>query len=335
MKAWQLEEIGSISFNEVPNPELKSGHALLRVKACGICSSDIPRVFENGTYHFPTIPGHEFSGVVVGVGDEADKEILGKRFAVFPLIPCKTCDQCMQGNYEMCRQYDYLGSRSDGAFAEYVQVPIWNLIAIPDELPYEVAALVEPTSVAVHAVSRANLERVRSVAVVGSGVIGLMIAQWVRQVLGYDVTVFVRNDSKKSLLDVLQIKTQQLESQSPDSYDLVFEVVGTAESLDASINLANPHGQVVLVGNPNGDMQIKKQTYWKVLRQQLVISGTWNSTFGIANSDWENAIDFLTKNHKSVKSLITDVYPLNQLDNALNFMRSKSKPFIKVMVTND
>ena len=87
MKACVLESVGNIEYKEVEKPSIKEGEVLLRVRACGICSSDIPRIYKMGTYHFPTIPGHEFAGEIVDVSKELDKNLIGKRAAVFPLLP--------------------------------------------------------------------------------------------------------------------------------------------------------------------------------------------------------------------------------------------------------
>ena len=118
MKAYVLNKIGDLSYENVPVPELRKDWALIKVKAAGICSSDIPRIYERGTYHFPTIPGHEFAGEVVKVNGEKYNDIVGKRVAVFPLIPCGKCKQCKNKLYEMCENYDYIGSRRNGAFAQ-------------------------------------------------------------------------------------------------------------------------------------------------------------------------------------------------------------------------
>lgn len=155
MKAWVLCGIGDFRLEEVDEPVLKEKEVLVAVKAAGICGSDIPRVYRTGTYSYPAIPGHEFSGLVVKAGPGADPGWLGRRVGVFPLIPCGNCTPCRRKRYEMCRHYGYLGSRQDGGFAEYVAVPQWNLIGLPDGVTYEQAAMLEPMSVAVHAVRTA------------------------------------------------------------------------------------------------------------------------------------------------------------------------------------
>ena len=156
MRAYELHGVNDLRREDIEKPEIPSGWVLVQVKASGICSSDIPRIFTNGTYHFPTIPGHEFSGVVAAYGEGVPEERVGKRVGIFPLIPCRTCPQCRQKKYEMCEHYDYLGSRRDGGFAEYVAVPDWNLMELPENVSFREAAMLEPLSVALHAVKRSG-----------------------------------------------------------------------------------------------------------------------------------------------------------------------------------
>lgn len=111
MKALVLHEIGKLTLDEVPVEPLRPGTVLVKIKACGICSSDVERVFINGTYHFPTIPGHEFSGQIVAVGDDVDESLLGRRTCVFPMLPCFECPSCKKQQYAQCSHYDYFGSR--------------------------------------------------------------------------------------------------------------------------------------------------------------------------------------------------------------------------------
>jgi L-iditol 2-dehydrogenase len=160
---------------DVPTPIPGAGEALIRVKCAGICSSDTPRVFTSGAYHYPIILGHEFSGVVERVCDRGDAHLLGKRVGAFPLLPCFKCESCLHGCYETCSDYGYIGSRQDGAFAEFVVVPSWNLIALPDAMGFEQATLIEPAAVALHAVRRFDLRDISGAAVVGTGVIGRLV----------------------------------------------------------------------------------------------------------------------------------------------------------------
>lgn len=180
MRAYELHGVNDLRREDIEKPEIPSGWVLVQVKASGICSSDIPRIFTNGTYHFPTIPGHEFSGVVAAYGEGVPEERVGKRVGIFPLIPCRTCPQCRQKKYEMCEHYDYLGSRRDGGFAEYVAVPDWNLMELPENVSFREAAMLEPLSVALHAVKRSGVKPGDTAAVIGTGMIGFAAAAWAK-----------------------------------------------------------------------------------------------------------------------------------------------------------
>ena len=131
MKAWVLHGISEIHFEEVDRPVPAENEVLVQVKAAGICGSDIPRIYQTGAHVHPLIPGHEFSGQVVCVGKNVDEEWLDQRVGIFPLIPCTDCTACRQQHYELCRDYDYLGSRRDGGFAEYVAVSGRNFVGQP------------------------------------------------------------------------------------------------------------------------------------------------------------------------------------------------------------
>ena len=113
MKGYSLHAVNDLRYEKLEYPECTTGWCVVKVKAAGICSSDIPRVYTKGTYHFPTIPGHEFSGVVDKVADSENENLVGKKVGIFPLIPCRKCQQCKDGHYEMCSNYDYVGSRRD------------------------------------------------------------------------------------------------------------------------------------------------------------------------------------------------------------------------------
>ena len=167
MKAYVLNAIKEFECCEVEKPSITADSLLLEVHATGICGSDIPRIYKDGTYSYPLIPGHEFAGTVVEAGSEENQLWVGKRVGVFPLIPCQKCECCLQKKYEMCMHYSYLGSRTNGGFAQFVRVPAWNLIELPEQVSMVQAAMLEPMAVAVHAIRRANVKKTDQIAVCG------------------------------------------------------------------------------------------------------------------------------------------------------------------------
>ena len=203
MKAWILHNINDIRYEKCDTPVPVENEVLIRIKAAGICGSDIPRIYETGAHKMPLIPGHEFSGVVEEVGENVNPEWKGKRVGIFPLIPCRKCEPCSKGKYEMCRNYDFIGSRRDGAFAEYVAVPADNLIELPDTVNFEQAAMLEPMAVAVHAMRIGTEEfgfsREASIAVCGLGTIGTLLTMFLLD--GGYRNLFLINPIRRTILE--------------------------------------------------------------------------------------------------------------------------------------
>ena len=181
MKAWVLHQVNDLRYETVNPPALADQEVLVQVKAAGICGSDIPRIYQTGTYSYPLIPGHEFSGVVAELGRGSDSHWLNRRVGIFPLIPCGSCVPCRQEQYEMCRRYSYLGSRRDGGFAEYAAVPVQNLIGLAESVSFQEAAMLEPMAVAVHAMRRARPAASDTVVICGLGTIGLLLFLFLRE----------------------------------------------------------------------------------------------------------------------------------------------------------
>ncbi len=332
MKAYPLKGIHDLRYTEVALPELKSGWCLVQVKAAGICSSDIPRIFTKGTYHFPTIPGHEFSGIVTAVADEENTHWVGKAVGVFPLIPCQKCPQCKEHRYEMCADYDYIGSRRDGAFAEYVAVPVWNLVALTDSISFPEAAMLEPVAVALHAIKRAGIQKGNAVAIIGTGMIGFAAAQWAKT-FGATVSVIGRNEQKRALAEKfsdLRYVNQSVEAVG--EYDVVIEAVGTPSAINQAIEITAPGGRVVFMGNPSGDITLSQAVFWRILRKQLTVTGTWNSAYEPSGySDWQEACQSIANKAIEILPLISHTYPQEELEKALMLMKNQEEPYCKVM----
>lgn len=342
MKACVLHGIGDLRFEEAARPSPGPGEALVRVGACGVCGSDIPRVFSNGTYRFPTIPGHEMAGVV----EEGDPAWVGKRVAVFPLLPCRKCGPCLVGSYAQCEDYGYLGSRSNGGFAEYVCAPEWNLAPVPNGVSLEEAAMTEPAAVSVHALRRAGVEIGDTVAIYGAGPIGLMLAMWARA-WGAREALLIDIDSAK--LDFARRlgfdnTCHALETDAPAwvrhstgdrGADVVVEASGSSAAFEQCMASARAFGRVVLMGNPAGEMRLSQEGYWAILRKELKVFGTWNSSYGVPPRDeWRLALDAMATGRLDLEPLITHRVGLEGLCGALAMVRDRREFSNKVMYVN-
>lgn len=329
MKAYNLYAPGDLRYEDCPRPQCPQGWAVVRVKAAGICSSDVPRILTKGTYHFPTIPGHEFAGIVDQTGSEADSHWIGKHVGVFPLIPCRHCTPCSQKHYEMCEHYDYVGSRRDGGFAEYVAVPVWNLVALPQQLDFTAAAMLEPLAVALHAVRTGGAGAGQHVGIIGTGMIGIAAGQWARHLGAAQVTVVGRSETKRQMVEQCGL---DYTTETGREYDFVLEAVGSPEAVATAITSTRPGGQLVLMGNPAGDISLPQAVYWRILRKQLTLRGTWNSAYdGTAPSDWTEAVAALAAGDIDVGALVTHTYPQERLRDGLELMARHTEPYCKVM----
>ena len=327
MKACVLHAVNDLKYEEVPYPVRKPGEVLVKIKASGICGSDLPRIFEKGTYHFPTIPGHEFSGEIIGADDQ---RLLGRKCAVYPILPCGICPSCETERYAQCENYNYFGSRCDGGFAEFLSAPQWNIILASDDLSYEEIAMTEPCAVALHCIERANFRMGDTVCIFGAGPIGMMIGKWAR----------LKGASKVTLIDVDKKKTAfarklgfETELSPEEKADIVVEGAGVSASYENAMKAAKPFGTVVLMGNPAKDMTLSQKGYWEILRKELTVRGMWNSSYNSVVNDWKTALEFMKK--LDISYLVSHRFPLSACNEAFNLMRERKEFFNKVMFVND
>ena len=349
MKAYVLHGINDIRYEDTNMPVPGANEVLIKVCAAGICGSDIPRIYKNGAHVHPIIPGHEFAGVVEAVGDEKNASLVGKRMGIFPLIPCMNCEPCKDKKYEMCRKYNYLGSRCDGAFAEYVKAPVWNLIELPDSVPFEEAAMLEPLSVAAHSMRAMiddSTDRNTVVLVWGMGTIGMMLVMLLKAE-GFKNVLCVASKSyqAETLVDKIGIskdnifegtdkeKTLEwLKEKTGSGASICFECVGKNETYSFVIEATAPSGKVMLVGNPASDMSLSRNIYWKILRNQLTIKGTWNSSFTKEeDDDWHYILNKLSNHEIPAEVLISHKFNLDNLIKGFELMRDKSENYIKCL----
>ncbi|MBH53089.1 MAG: galactitol-1-phosphate 5-dehydrogenase, partial [Opitutaceae bacterium] len=182
MKALELVKYGKFEYKDVPVPEIVPNEVLVRVAVCGICGSDVHGMDgSSGRRIPPIIMGHEASGTIFKVGEAVDgsKWKEGDRVTFDSMISCGNCWHCNRGEINLCEDRMVLGVscgdyRRHGAFAEFITIPERILYALPDNITFEQAAMVEPVSVAVHAVERSPLHLNHTVVVVGAGMIGLL-----------------------------------------------------------------------------------------------------------------------------------------------------------------
>lgn len=325
MKALVLEENQKLVYTEnhpEPNAPDERPAALVKVAACGICGSDIPRGFGGKAYFYPLVMGHEFSGIVEEpvVGGRFKK---GDRVAVFPLIPknMATDPANQTGNYAQSSEYDYYGSRRDGAFSEYLRIPEWNLFPVPDHVDLLHASMTEPAAVALHGVRKMLVTAGSDAVVFGAGPIGNMAAQWLR--IHGCARVFVVDVEPRKLRLAEAMGFVPLNAKETDPVQAIKELTagrGVEFSVEAcglpltflqAVQSAGMFGEVVFMGNITGEFTIGEKDFSNILRKELTIHGTWNSKITpVGTDDWSTVLKHLDRD-LVVAPLITDKLPLS------------------------
>lgn len=346
MKASRLFKIGDFRTVDVEIPQPKGEELLVKIGACGVCGSDLPRIYEHGTSSgiYPLTIGHEFAGQIVEVGEKADKNLVGKRGAFFPLIPCRECDPCLSGHYPMCEHYDYMGSRRDGGFAEYILVPSsWHFIESKNtDVSFETLAMTEPACVAQHSVRKAEVFAGANVLVYGAGPIGIMAGRWARifgaaKALLVDVVDGKVAFANEHGFDCLNSRNENFIDNVKKYFDgkladCAIEGTGFGSALENAINTVKPFGKITLLGNPAGDTQISLKAHSTILRKELEIKGMWNSHFSNTPiNEWTYTVKMMDSKTFECEDLVSHKLSLEELPSFIDKMKNKQVISCKVL----
>jgi len=322
MKAVVLESKGVLEYKEVPTLEPGPGHVRLKVKASSICGSDIKRYID-GHRMYPLILGHETAGIIDRVGEGVSEDYIGKHAAIIPLVPCFECEQCKRGYYSACHDYSFIGSRQSGGFAEFVDLPEKNVIVIPDNLSFEYAALIEPSTVARHMLSLGDFKKGETAVVLGAGSIGLMLVQWLR-ILGAKQIVVA-----DILEDNLQIASKvgahvtlnpskvdvekELQKLVGDGADLVLEATGVPQVLQQTLPFTRPRGKIVLAGNQPLDKSLPLTFIENMMRREISLIGCFMSySAPFPGHEWTDTVAALLNGSLDMDTIISHRYPLSK-----------------------
>ena len=347
MMAAVLHAPEDLRYEEVDIPSIGDNDVLLKIRAAGNCGSDLQRIMVEGTYYFPCIPGHEFSGEIAKVGNNVQGLKVGDRITAAPLIPCMKCEWCMQGQYNLCEDYDYVGSRSDGAFAEYMKIPAFNVVKLADNVDFENAAIIDPAAVALHAINRAGGIQVGDIVVIlGAGPIGMLACQWARimgafrvvasdiieeklqtmEKFGVDITI---NASKEDVVEKIMAVTDG------KGADIVIETAGSIETHKQALLAARKRGKIIHIGRAHKDMLLPDEAYTKIFRRELNVYGAVNSNFSPHNHEWKITENYISKGELIMKPLISHRLPFSEIPDTFKKMYKKEIVYNKIIFHPD
>lgn len=320
-KASVLVGNGKFEIQDLPLSELKPDHCRIKILSAGVCSSDIPRAFDNGAYFYPLVMGHELAGEITCCGHNVSNFLPGDRVAVFPLLPCWNCSSCKNNMFLRCLSYDYYGSRRHGGYSKYLDVNSWNLMPIPNNINIDDAAFLEPLAVTFHALDRMgllsndNLNVKKNLAIFGAGFLGLLALKIIRLYkLNLAVTVFDKNHyklnlAKKEGANIVHLKGNETDKEMINEkqglFSFVLEATGVPIMFSNSLKILQSGGVVVWMGNISDDLHLLKKDVSNILRKEITIKGTWNSTYyPKKSSDWKRALQLIVDGLKP-SSLVT------------------------------
>jgi L-iditol 2-dehydrogenase len=341
MKALLLSKHKHLEIADLPEPKAGPGEVLVRVAACGICGSDVHGYDgSSGRRIPPIVMGHEAAGRIVALGPGVTEFAEGDRVTFDSTIYCGTCGYCRRGEVNLCDNRQVLGVscgdyRRAGAFAEFVAVPSRIVYRLPDNLPFEEAAMLEALSVAVHAVSLAQASGKSPALVVGAGMIGLLIVQVLRAAECSPIFVADIDDSRLRLAQEvgahtalsakLDVAAQVEKLTDGAGVDVAIEAVGQTDSVKAAIESVRKGGTVVLVGNIAPQVTLPLQ---KVVTRQIRIQGSCASS-----GEYPRAIELLARGVIQVKKLITAVAPLAEGPQWFERLYAHERNLMKVVLT--
>lgn len=340
MKAAVLYGNEDIRYEDIPTPVPGEGEVLIRVKAVGICGSDVPRVLQNGAHYYPIVLGHEFSGEIAGLGAGVSGRLaIGDRVAGAPLLPCFACEDCKNGNFSLCKHYTFAGSRIQGAFAEYLVLPERNVVKFDASVPYETAAFFEPSTVALHGLFCAGFQPGGNVAILGGGTIGMFTFQWAKLLGAKTVTVFDINDARLELATRLgatytvnsmtEDPVEKTKELFPRGFDYVFETAGSTATEKLAFRVCGNKAKVCFIGTPTGELTFTPAEFENLNRKEFTLTGSWMSySDPFPGKEWEMTAQYFSSGELKINdSFIYKKYPLSQAQEA--FMEFKQPRNVK------
>ena len=323
-----------IEVREVPVPSPGPGEVLLRVRACGICGSDL-HFYHGALPAMRGIPlGHEFAGEIAALGEDVQGFSEGQRVVVEPLRTCRECAYCRTGQYQLCAKRVLLGTFAPGGLAEYVTVPAYTLYPLPDDLDFDLGALVEPLAVAVHGLHLVDLTAGERVLVMGSGSIGVLAVLAARAFGAADVIATYRHEHQaKAALAAgasRAVMADEAMGLGKEGVDVVVETVGgAAPTLGQALELVRPGGRISVLGLFTQTAQINALAL--MFKEARMAGGITYCRPG-QHSDFESAIAMLRAEPDRARAIITHSFPLANAADAFATAADKSTGSLKVHV---
>ena len=329
----------SITSGEVSVPSAGAGQVVVKIASSGICGSDIHAYYNKHPFiSLPIVTGHEFSGTIAEVGEGVTDLTVGDRVTVMPQVYCEECINCKSGRYNICTTLKVIGCQTPGASQELLAVDAKLVLKLPDDMSFDVGAMLEPIAVGVHACRRAGGVQNKKVLVLGAGTIGNFAAQAAKALGAESVMITDMINprlelAKKCGIDhTVNIAEQDLPAEilknfGEDGADLIIECVGLQSAIDQAINIGRKGSDIVVAGVYGDHTTVNMGL---VQDKELNLIGTLMYT----KQDWLDTIRFVTEKNIVPEPLISARYPLAELAKAYKHIEENKDTVLKVLIVS-
>jgi L-iditol 2-dehydrogenase len=341
MKALILKEYNQLVYQDVPEPTVEPDDVLVQIKACGICGSDVHGMDgSTGRRLPPLIMGHEAAGIIAEMGSNVKGFQAGERVTFDSTVYCGSCSYCRRGEINLCDHRRVLGvacdeHRQNGAFAEYVAVPQRILYHLPEEVSFEQAAMVEPCSIALHAIGRMRITLNDTAVVVGAGMIGLLVVQALRAAgCGKIIAIDIESDkldlARQLGADVVlnfnetQVVSEVEKLTGNRGADVVIEAVGITSTVQTALAGVRKGGALTVIGNLAPTVELPLQ---HLVSREIAMYGSCAS-----RGEYPACLDMIARGAIDVNPLISAVAPLSEGAAWFQRLYQKEKELLKVIL---
>ena len=338
MKSVFLKNPNDISIKEINKPVYKEGYAVVRIKAMGICGSDIGAFRGvNPMVSYPRIIGHELAGIVEEIGENAAGLKKGDRVVIDPYLWCGHCYPCSLGRTNCCETLKCLGVHTDGGMTEYLLHPAHMLVPLSNNIPWELAPLSEPLTISMHGIHRTKLAAGQHMAISGAGAIGLLaalgaIAYGAEPILIDPVEERLAHARSLGVKHTICIPEQDAVAEirritGGRMAEVVMEASGANAAIRASLDMASFAGKVVLTGWPKGETSLPTNL---ITAKELDVLGGRNS-----KNEFPEALDLNESGRVDVRAVLSKVIHIDEVPDAVRELSEYPERYLKIVALTD
>lgn len=334
MKAVVIEKPGLMHLKEVEKPEPPEGFVRVKVKSAAICATDLEVIDGNIPASYPLIPGHEWSGIADSAGAKEDEHWIGKRVIGSNDVVCLKCDACRSGNWRYCSEFEEIGFKRNGAYAEYLIVPSYGLCELPENVSFHHGALCEPLGVALGTLEKVNAGFGETLVIMGAGSIGLCILA-AAKAMGMRKIVVCASSGKRlgdagrlgayAVIDTgRQNVLEEIAQIHPGGTDVVIDATGVEECIQNCLKMARKGGRVALAGYGRGRMMNICMDDIHINNLHVVGAGNnWNQH--------KKAVRYMSEGLIDIESFVSRTLKLEDYAEGIELARNRPQGFIKAV----